>query len=96
MPRFNSDGPPKSGATDFQIAKSWNWSIFKLWIQIYVPKISELEECSIYGNRPSIYVQKGWYDETSKKVAITIILGAKAFLPPPRGIIILKRHEGKG
>ena len=32
-----------------------------------------------------------------KKVAITVILWAKAFCPHPlRGIIILKRHEGKG
>ena len=36
---------------------------------------------SSYDIRLFIYVLKGWYDETPRKVAITVILEAKTFLP---------------
>ena len=47
-----------------------------------IQKLLKLKGSS-YDIRPSIYVLKGLYNETPKKVAITVILGAKAFLPPP-------------
>lgn len=59
VPQFNSDGPWKSAASHFQIAKFLDLLIFKLWIRILF--------WLSYGIRPSIYVLKGWYDETPKK-----------------------------
>ena len=46
-------------------------------------KVLKLEGLS-YAIRPSIYILKGWYDETPPKVAVTVIVGVMAFLPPPR------------
>ena len=51
------------------------------------PKVLKLEGSS-FGKRPSIYVLKGWYNETPIKVKVprTVILGVKA--PPPRPALI--------
>ena len=61
----------------------WKWKILK-WSTLE-PKILELKGSS-YGNRPSIYVLKGCYDETSQKVVVTVILG----------LVILKRRADQG
>ena len=58
------------------------------------PRVLKLEDSS-FGIRLYIYVLKGGYKETPPKVAITVILGAKAFLPLPCIIIILERHATK-
>ena len=42
---------------------------FVLAIELPIPKL----EGSSYGMRPLIYVLKGWYDETPKRVAIRVM-----------------------
>ena len=51
------------------------------------PRVFKLEGSS-FGIMPSIYVLKGGYKEPHKKVAMTVILGVKAFLPLPPQIAI--------
>ena len=74
--------PLEVGSLPFQILRLTDFQArdpnFVLALELRVCKL----EGSSYDIRPSIYVLKGWYYETPKKVAVTVILGAKAFLPP--------------
>ena len=96
VPRFNSDGPPKSGASKSKILRSIDFqALDPNFCQALEPNILDLEGSS-YGNRPSIYALKGCHDETPQKVVVTVILGAKAFLPPPVRISYSETSCGSG
>ena len=64
MPWFNSDGPPKSEVSNFQIAKSCDLLIFKLWIRnlFWLTKSIEARGLMLF-----IYVLNGCNDEIPQK-----------------------------
>ena len=74
MPQFDFGGPPKSEKSHFQIANLVIW-----WFSSSKSEFSG----SSFGNRHSIYVLKGWYNETPQKVPIAVIFKEQAFLPYP-------------
>ena len=80
---FNSDGPFKSKMSHFKKLSLFNFqALDPNFVLAPEPRVWELEGSS-FGMRPYIYVIKGCYKGTLQKLAKSVILGVKAFLPPP-------------